>query len=80
MFEDADSNSIFEATNAEKWQSVHPSPPIAKQGIAFAVRLDAPPADLQVLNIMIQNEVASGQVAALGKYYIERLGSAMRRL
>ena len=79
LFEDADSNSIFEATNAQKWKSVHPNPPIAKQGIAFAVRLEAQPADLQALNIMIQNEVASGQVADLGKYYIEQLGTAMRR-
>lgn len=79
LFEDADSNAIFAATNPQKWQAVLPNPSIAKQGIAFAVRLEAEPADLQVLNIMIQNEIASGQVAALGKHYIERLGTEMRR-
>ncbi|MCY1547848.1 hypothetical protein D9M68_839280 [compost metagenome] len=50
-----------------------PKPAIAKQGIAFAVRRDATVGDLQVLDIMIQNKLATGEIDELGKGYIDKL-------
>ncbi|MNG21965.1 hypothetical protein D3C84_1063990 [compost metagenome] len=73
MIEDADTNAILAATNKDRWAIVLPNPPIAKQGIAFAVRRDAKLSDMQVLDIFVQNKLATGEIDELGKSYIDKL-------
>lgn len=73
LIEDADTNAILAATNKERWATLLPNPPIAKQGIAFAVRRDATLSDMQVLDIFVQNKLATGEIEELGKSYIEKL-------
>lgn len=73
LIEDADTNAILAATNKERWAVLLPNPPIAKQGIAFAVRRDAKLSDMQVLDIFVQNKQATGEIEELGKDYINKL-------
>ncbi|MFG0396597.1 substrate-binding periplasmic protein [Pseudomonas alloputida] len=73
LIEDADTNAILAATNKDRWSVLLPNPPIAKQGIAFAVRRDAKLSDMQVLDIFVQNKLATGEIDELGKGYIDKL-------
>lgn len=72
LFDDADTNSPFAATDPSRWVTMHPQPAIAKQGIAFGVRREASGADLQVLDIFLEGKLATGEIQALGKAYLER--------
>lgn len=75
-FDDADMNAPFAATAAAKWVTFSPQPAIAKQGIAFALRRDANQADLQAIDIFIEDKLATGEIQALGKNYINRAAAA----
>ncbi|MEX3815334.1 transporter substrate-binding domain-containing protein [Paraburkholderia sp. BR13439] len=74
-FDDADLNSPFAATDSKRWETLHPQPAIAKQGIAYALRRNATEADLQTLDIFIEDKLAVGEVSALGKSYMQKVSA-----
>jgi polar amino acid transport system substrate-binding protein len=75
LFDDGDTNAPFALTDRKRWVNLHPAPAIAKQGIGFGLRRDASEADLQVLDIFIQDKAATGDIAALGKTYLDQIAS-----
>jgi polar amino acid transport system substrate-binding protein len=75
LFDDDETNAPFAATNPKRWGDLHPVPALAKQGIGFGLRRDATEADLQVLDIFIDNKAAVGDIAALGSVYIDHTSS-----
>jgi polar amino acid transport system substrate-binding protein len=75
LVDDDETNAPFAATNPKRWGDMHPVPALAKQGIGFGLRRDATEADLQVLDIFIDNKAAVGDIAALGSVYIDHTSS-----
>lgn len=75
----SDPNTISSKIEFSKVQQLHPAQPTAKQNIVFALRRSAQPAELKALNYKVQSAKASVKFARLGRFYIDQLGSAMRR-
>jgi polar amino acid transport system substrate-binding protein len=61
----SDTNHLFALANAGWAKEVLPKPALAKQGVAFGVRRDASAADLQVLNIYVNQRRETGEIDAL---------------
>jgi polar amino acid transport system substrate-binding protein len=66
-------NALFAATAPDRWVNMLPTPAVAKQGIAFGLRRTASMADVDVFNILIEDLVATGQLASMEKSYIDKL-------
>lgn len=62
---DSDIHRITILQNPDWAAQVLPSPAIAKQGIAFGVRKSVPLEDVQVLDIYLEEQVATGNVQRL---------------
>ena len=62
---DSDIHRITIAQNPDWAAQVLPSPAIAKQGIAFGLRNSVPLEDVQVLDIYLEEQVATGAVQRL---------------
>lgn len=61
----SDTNHLFALANPAWTREVLPKPALAKQGVAFGVRRDATPADMQVLNIYLSQRRDNGEIDAL---------------
>ena len=61
----SDTNHLFAVANPGWSKEVLPKPALAKQGVAFGLRRDASPADLQALNIYISQRRDTGEIDAL---------------
>lgn len=60
-----DTNMLFHLAN-EKWAAVMtPAPPLAPQGVAFGMNLSTPEADIEELNVFINNMRESGEIDRL---------------
>jgi polar amino acid transport system substrate-binding protein len=71
--EDADANALFVATDAKRWQAFKPVPAVAKQGIGYGLRRTASAADVQALNIFIEEKVATGEIERIFKLYVDKV-------
>jgi polar amino acid transport system substrate-binding protein len=61
----SDTNHLFAVANPGWSKEVLPKPALAKQGVAFGLRRDASPADLQALNIYLSQRRDTGEIDAL---------------
>jgi polar amino acid transport system substrate-binding protein len=61
----SDTNHLFAIANPDWTKEVVLVPALAKQGVAFGVRHDATPSDLQGLNIYLTQRRDSGEISAL---------------
>lgn len=61
----SDTNHLFALANPSWAREILPKPALAKQGVSFGVRRDISPADLQVLNIYLQQRRESGDIQRL---------------
>lgn len=76
VVEDSDANALFAATDPNRWVALFPEPAVAKQGIAFGLRRSASAADIDALNIFIEEKAATGQTADLFKTYVDKINAA----
>lgn len=61
----SDTNHLFAVANPGWTREILPKPALAKQGVSFGVRRDISPADLQVLNIYLQQRRETGEIQRL---------------
>jgi len=61
----SDTNHLFALANADWAREILPKPALAKQGVAFGVRRDISPADMDVLNIYLKQSRDSGDIDKL---------------
>jgi polar amino acid transport system substrate-binding protein len=73
VVEDSDANALFVATDPKRWVALFPEPAVAKQGIAFGLRRTASAADIDALNIFLEEKAATGQTAAIFKSYVDKI-------
>lgn len=67
VVDESDSNDMFAQQNLDWSATLSPSPALSKQGVAFGLRRDASAADLEVINIFLEEKVATGAVDRLIK-------------
>jgi polar amino acid transport system substrate-binding protein len=67
VFDTSAANDIFATANPDALVVLRPSPALDKRGVSFGLRRDTSAADLQVINLFIQDSIASGRVDALIK-------------
>ena len=70
---DSDIHRITILQNPDWAAQILPSPAIAKQGIAFAVRKSVSLEDVQVLDIYLEEQVATGNVQRLYEAAVQRM-------
>ena len=68
----SDTNQLFTQANGDTYATLNPTPALAKQGVAFGLRRDASAADLQVINIFLEEKVATGAVDRLIKDAVDQ--------
>lgn len=78
VVEDSDANALFVATAPTRWVALFPTPAVAKQGIAFGLRRTASAADIDALNIFIEEKAATGQTADLFNAYVAKIIGASK--
>ncbi|MBO9547947.1 MAG: transporter substrate-binding domain-containing protein [Pseudomonas sp.] len=61
----SDTNHLFALANPGWAREILPKPALAKQGVAFGVRRDISPADLEALNIYLRQRRDSGDIDQL---------------
>ncbi|WP_409280883.1 transporter substrate-binding domain-containing protein [Pseudomonas defluvii] len=61
----SDTNHLFALANPDWTREILPKPALAKQGVAFGLRRDISPADLQVLNIYLTQRRETGDIQKL---------------
>ena len=54
-------------------KTVLPEPSLAKQGVAYGFRKSVPLAQIEALNIFLEEAVAEGHVAKLGEFYVNKV-------
>lgn len=67
VFDTSAANDIFATANPDALMVLRPNPALDKRGVSFGLRRDTSVADLQVINLFIQDNIASGHVDALIK-------------
>jgi polar amino acid transport system substrate-binding protein len=67
VFDTSAANDIFVTANPDALVVLRPNPALDRRGVSFGLRRDTSAADLQVLNLFIQDNIASGHVDALIK-------------
>ncbi|MFD1556708.1 substrate-binding periplasmic protein [Paraburkholderia silviterrae] len=67
------SNMLLTQGHPDWAVTIEPNPPLAEQGVSFAVRKDAPKADLAVLNDYLSAQVKSGAVNRLIKTSVQAM-------
>ncbi|KLK91497.1 amino acid ABC transporter substrate-binding protein [Microvirga vignae] len=60
----SDTNLLFTQSNPE-WVALNPTPALAKQGVAFGLPRQLSTADVEVVNIFLEEKVATGHVDEL---------------
>lgn len=70
---DSDIHRITILQNPDWAAQVLPSPAIARQGIAFGLRKSVPLEDIQVLDIYLEEQVATGNVQRLYEAAVEKM-------
>lgn len=60
-----DTNLLFWHANPEWAEIMTPTPPLARQGVAFGLNKSTPEADLQVLNEFISEKHEAGEIEAM---------------
>ncbi|MFC7397363.1 substrate-binding periplasmic protein [Chelatococcus sp. GCM10030263] len=73
VVEDSDANALFVATDPNRWVAMFPQPAVAKQGIAYGLRRSATAADVDVLNIFLEEKAATGQTATIFQTYVDKI-------
>ena len=68
----SDTNQLFTQSNGGTYETLNPTPALAKQGVAFGLRRDASAADLEVINIFLEEKVATGAVDRLIKDAVDQ--------
>lgn len=71
--DDADTNMLFATVNKDWSATVLPTPSLAKQGVAYGFRKSVPLAQIEALNIFLEEAVAEGHVAKLGELYVNKV-------
>ncbi len=61
----SDTNQLFTQSNPDWAVALNPAPALAKQGVAFGLPHDLSAADVEVVNIFLEERVATGHVDAL---------------
>ncbi|PDS41213.1 amino acid ABC transporter substrate-binding protein [Rhizobium anhuiense] len=67
VFDTSAANDLFAAANADTTVILRPSPALDKRGVSFGLRRDTSPADLQVLDIFITDNLVTGHIDELVK-------------
>lgn len=65
VFDTSAANDIFAVANPDSIVVVQPEPALEKRGVSFGLRRDTSAADLQVLNLFIQDNIVTGKVDAM---------------
>lgn len=60
-----DTNQLFTQSNPDWAMALNPTPALAKQGVAFGLPLGLSASDVEVVNIFLEERVATGHVDAL---------------
>lgn len=60
-----DTNQLFTQSNPDWAVALNPTPALAKQGVAFGLPLGLSASDVEVVNIFLEERVATGHVEAL---------------
>ncbi|CCV09632.1 ABC transporter substrate-binding protein [Mesorhizobium metallidurans STM 2683] len=58
----SDTNALFTQANPDWAVALNPVPALAKQGVAFGLPLDLSASDVEVVNIFLEEKVATGHV------------------
>ncbi len=61
----SDTNQLFTQSNPDWAVAMNPTPALAKQGVAFGLPHQLTAADVEVVNIFLEEKVATGEVDAL---------------
>lgn len=73
VFDTSAANDIFAAANPDALVVLRPSPALNKRGVSFGLRRNTSAADLQVINLFIEDSIASGHVEALIKQALAKV-------
>lgn len=68
----ADTNWLFTRSNPDWAVAFNPSPALAKQGVGFGLRREVSSSDVDVLDIFIEEKVATGAVDLLIKEAVDK--------
>lgn len=60
-----DTNQLFTQSNPDWAVALNPEPALAKQGVAFGLPLNLSASDVEVVNIFLEERVATGHIDAL---------------
>lgn len=71
-----DTNQLFTQSNPDWAVALNPEPALAKQGVAFGLPLGLSAADVEVVNIFLEERVATGHVDALIAKAVDEVLSA----
>lgn len=71
-----DTNQLFTQSNPEWAVALNPEPALAKQGVAFGLPLGLSASDVEVVNIFLEERVATGHVAALIRKAVDEVLAA----
>lgn len=71
VFDTNAANDLFATAHPDAVVQLRPSPAMDKRGVSFGLRRDTSAADLEVINLYIQDSIVSGHVDALIKQALE---------
>lgn len=69
----SDTNQLFTQSNPEWAVALNPTPALAKQGVAFGLPHQLSAADVEVVNIFLEERVATGHVEELIKKAVDEV-------
>ncbi|PDS76266.1 transporter substrate-binding domain-containing protein [Rhizobium sp. L43] len=69
----SDTNQLFTQSNPEWAVALNPTPALAKQGVAFGLPHNLSAADVEVVDIFLEEKVATGHVDALIKKAVDEV-------
>lgn len=69
----SDTNQLFTQSNPDWAVALNPTPALAKQGVAFGLPHQLSAADVEVVNIFIEEKVATGHVQELIKKAVDEV-------
>ena len=72
----SDTNLLFTRSNPDWAVAFNPTPPLARQGVAFGLPHQLSYSDVEVVNIFLEEKVATGEVDALIRKAVDQVTGA----
>ncbi|ATU95096.1 substrate-binding periplasmic protein [Phyllobacterium zundukense] len=73
LVDDGDTNTLFAQSNPDWAVALAPEPALAKQGVAFGLPHQLSAADVEVVNIFLQDRIATGHVEELVRQAVDQV-------